>query len=181
MYSELSAFSENPRDWSHAEQLVGGALSPAYSLGFSLCSHYPLSWAQGLIRSPSMKDFALIEGFPLGCKDPWGSLMFPQMNVPSPIPSLSVVCHGCRSQCFGEGAKISLILFHLPWVGIQLLCPPVYDSMGLSNIFCVVFGCAPLEYGFFVVVIYWRRKIYEGPHSVMILMSFLKCTFILNS
>ena len=43
---------------------------------FSLCFRYLLFWSVGLIKSPPVKAFTLVEGFPLGCKGPWESFVF---------------------------------------------------------------------------------------------------------
>ena len=81
--------------------------------GRGLCSHYQLSWCVGCIRSPRAKAFTPLASFPLGCKGPLGILELPQMNIPSPVPSLSEASWSPRLQSLWEGAKFSLIPFHL--------------------------------------------------------------------
>ena len=81
--------------------------------------------------------FVLVGGFPLGWEGPQGSLMF-QWRRLLPHFSLSETIHSPGSQSFGEGVKFSLTLFHLLQGRLQPLYPPTYGSVGLSDVFCVV-------------------------------------------
>ena len=145
MYSEPSAVCEDPRQWSWAGHVVEGRFLLHALWVFSLWSHCLLCWGVGLIKSPPSKAFALIEGFPLGCKGPGDPWCCCEWMTPPPFPLGGLP--GSLIAVFGEGAKFSLALFHLLWGGLQPLHPPSYGCMGLSDVFCVAFGCPLLEYG----------------------------------
>ena len=56
------------------ELVVGHFLLHAIQ-DFSISFHYLVSWCLGLMRSPHVKAFTPLEGFPLGCKGPRESLV----------------------------------------------------------------------------------------------------------
>ena len=88
-YSEPSSFSQDPRHWSSVVQSGWGEgrfLLCALQ-AFLVSSHYLVSWGVGLMRSLPVKAFALVKGFPLGCKGPRESLVIPLTSDPSPTPS----------------------------------------------------------------------------------------------
>ena len=89
-YSELSAFSQDPRQWRGWGQMGGGTghflLCALWA--FLISSHYLVSWGLGLMRSSPTKALTPLESFPLGFKGPRESLVIPRMSVPSPVPSL---------------------------------------------------------------------------------------------
>ena len=55
---------------------------------FSTSSHHLVSWGRGLMKSCQAKAFALLEGFPLGCKGPRESWVIPWTHNPSTTSSL---------------------------------------------------------------------------------------------
>ena len=71
-----------------AEMARRGRERVAFSCMQSGVSHYLLSWGLGLMRSPRVKAFSLLEGFPLGCKGPRESWVILWTSDPYPAPSL---------------------------------------------------------------------------------------------
>ena len=72
--------------------------------------------------------------------------MFLQTNITSPVPSLSEAVHSPRSQSFGEGVKFLLLCSISSEGGSSLSALCRIGCVGLSDVFCVVFGCPLLEY-----------------------------------
>src|SRR3712207_5154377 len=56
--------------------------------GFLISSCYLVSWGLGLMRSPHVKAFAPLDGFPLGCEGARESWVILLMHDPSPTPFL---------------------------------------------------------------------------------------------
>ena len=113
----------------------GGALYSTCSWGF--ITLFSLSTFLGcwLNEVTLQGTFTLVEGFPLCCKGPQGSLMFPQTNIPSLVPSLSEA-----SCCPIAVLRVGSEVFSYP------VPPPLRRALSLSTLHCMAVGVSQMVF-----------------------------------
>ena len=137
--------------------------------GFSISSCYLVSWGLGLLRSPRVKAFALLETFPLGCNGAGESWVIPQMHEGSLTPSL-MQPPAAATTVFRWGSEDLSYPIPAPLRGAAASLPSVMWLLWLSQDFWA-FRVFSVGIWLLLFVVCWRGESPGQAHSTMTLWS----------